>query len=185
VGGTLVKLAYAACADEGMYGQPLTMNERGVLIYMCAVAMDDAKPPRYWGGRESIIKYALGRDLPAKPTKGSPDPAAEKLRRSIFEIDGLIARKAIERIGEAYPGRNQEYAITVDNLLEVNRPKQGQIGSLASTDWAKNNLSLPKTQPHIGPETKQTNRPTEKPKSSRRAPHFEPVDNDADSSIAI
>lgn len=142
---------------------------------MCSTAFDGDKPPRYWGGREAIARYALGRVVPADL------PENWKARRSLFEtvrkaIDGLITKQAIERIGGAFPGRSQEYAITVENLLINATPTQPEVGSFATGAWVNSNERLSMTQRHVGPETQHTQNPRHEPELTRRAPYVRPVE---------
>lgn len=123
MGGELVRLAYAASFGADEQGQTLTMNERGVLLYICSTAHDGDAQPRYWGGRSALARYALGRIV--------PDDA--KAARSIFEtvrraLDGLVKRGLLERVGDAHPGRNQEYVIRRDALVRLGGMAQSEVG---------------------------------------------------------
>lgn len=136
MGGQLVKRAHTAFHLATQRGNPFSSNERHVLLYMCAVAMDTDEPPRFWGGREVLAEVALSRKLPPE------DGLAE--RRSIFEsvrkaVAGLVKRGALEMVGGAHPGRRQEYVLTVDNCLPAEWSLQPQVGSSATSDWANNN----------------------------------------------
>jgi hypothetical protein len=136
------------------------MNDRGVLVYMCAVAIDTDDPPRYWGGHDAIARYALGRRVDDTLTAAE----AQKQRRSIAEstrraIKSLVARGALKLVGPgeqghyAFPGHNQEYEIRVETLSAVN----DTLGHLSTTDQGVVNDRLSMSQSHVGAETKNTN----------------------------
>src|SRR5690349_10511255 len=126
MGGRLVSSALAASFMALHRGEPLTSNERLVLLTMCANAKDTDNPPRYFGGRELLAELALGRRV--------PPPSDEKARRSLFEtvrkaVQGLVRRGYITPMGGGYLGQTREYAITVDNLLSPADLDQQEIGS--------------------------------------------------------
>jgi hypothetical protein len=129
MGGELVRLAFAVSFAEDERGTPLTMNERGALLYVCSTAHDADRPPRYWGGRDAIARYALGRRVP----DGLPSAELRRAQHSINEsvrkaVDGLVKRGMLLRAGEAFPGRNQEYLIQVETMLALGRMEQPEIG---------------------------------------------------------
>lgn len=182
MGSELIRSAYAALWYEDrrattagpQYRAP-NMNERAVLIYMCSIASDN--DPRYWGGRNALATYALGRHVPE-----SDSPADIKVRRSIYEsvrqaLDPLVTWGAVERVGDAYPGRAQEYRLPVHNLLARLIDEQALLGPFASCPWPIRKQRLQMTQAPLGPDTKHTKEPRETPTSPRRAPHLQPVDN--------
>lgn len=112
MGGQLVKKVWAASFLETERGRPLTANERQILLYMATIAHDTDEHPIYWAGRESLATHALGRAIPADA----------KLRESLFKsvsiaTRSLVSRGAIQLFNTARPGKNQEYELTVDNLL--------------------------------------------------------------------
>lgn len=112
MGGQLVRKAWAASFHESDRGRPLTANERQILVYMATVAHDSDDHPIYWAGRESLATHALGRVIPNDP----------KQRESLFKsvsiaTRSLVSRGAIQLFNTARPGKNQEYELTVDNLL--------------------------------------------------------------------
>jgi hypothetical protein len=179
VGGELVRLAYAASRLESVRGNPLTPNERAILLYMCAIAHDNDALPRYWGGQDALAEFALGRIV---PQRNDDDVDVTKQRRSIHEsvrkaVGGLVERGAIERVGEAFPGHSMEHQITVENLLQRPGMEQRHIGSSATTRWVNNNHTLSMTQPHVGPETKETHKTKRTPRSPTGAPHLRPVES--------
>lgn len=158
----------------------LTMNERAILLLMCSTAYDTDKPPRYWRGRDYLARYALGRTVPAEIEGDSPEAIeARRSRDSIHEsvrqaLSGLIARGFIERLGNAFPGRSQEYAIRVDNLTST----QGDLRPFARSPWANSKMTLELAQGVHAPETKETQTPRENPESPGRAPYVRPVDTE-------
>lgn len=197
MGGELVKTAYAALWHEDAraaaalaLGQPTSddggslpayrgpnSNERAVLIYLCAIAIDTDAPPRYWGGRDAIARHALGRVVP-----DGDDAESTRARRSIHEsvrqaIEALAAWGAIERIGGAFPGRQQEYAIRVAHLYRELSTAQEQLGPFTSCPWPIRKASLRKTQAHLGPETKNTNNQERHQDHLPAATYVLPVDN--------
>lgn len=114
MGGQLVKRVWAASFMESERGNPLTANERQILLYMATVAHDSDPHPKYWAGREALATHALGRCIPVE----------EKARDSVFKSVSiacrlLVSRGAIRLANTARPGRSQEYELTVDNLLPV------------------------------------------------------------------
>jgi hypothetical protein len=112
MGGQLVKKVWAASFHETERGRALTANERQILLYMATVAHDSDAAPIYWAGRESLAAHALGRAIPDD----------SKLRESLYKsvsiaTRSLVSRGAIRLHNTARPGKNQEYELTVDNLL--------------------------------------------------------------------
>lgn len=170
MGGELARAAYAASFQLDERGETLTMNERAVLVYMCTIAHDSDRPPKYWGGREAIARYALGRTA-----NDNSRSTHEIVRRA---IDGLYQRGAIDRIGTAYPGRSQEYAITLESLNSLPTMAQRQIGPSATSDWPIDNATLQMAQRHVGPETHKTNTQRKTTDHPDETPHLRPVEND-------
>ncbi len=185
MGSELVRAAYAAfffddekaaLVDDPRVRRGANANERMVLLYMCSIALDDDTPPRYWGGRDSLARHALGRVVPQ-----GDDEASKKARRSIHEsvrqaLEPLVTWGAIERLGGAYPGRQQEYAICVRELLQRLQMEQGELAPSASSPWPISKERLSKAQGPLGPETKQTNTKREHQDHPGRAPHLAPVE---------
>ncbi len=169
MGGQLVKLAYAWSFLQDERGAPLNMNERGVLVYMCAVAIDTDDPPRYWAGHDAIARYALGRrvddTLTAIEAQKQHRSIAESTRRAIRTLEG---RGALKRVGGAFPGRNQEYEIRVANLLSDN----DTLGRLTTTDQGIDNERLQTPQSHVRAETKNTNTNREHQDHLNGQPHL-------------
>ena len=155
----------------------LTMNERAILVFMCSTAHDGDKPPRYWGGRDALARHALGRIVPEEISGDSSEAIeARKARESIHEsvrqaLAGLVARGFIERIGSAFPGRAQEYAIRVDNLTST----QGDLRPFSRSPWVNSKMTLVLGQGVLAPETQNTQTPREHPESPGRVPHVRPV----------
>jgi len=182
MGGELVRQAYAASFAADQQGNGLTMNERGALLYVCSTAHDSDKPPKFWGGRDSVARYALGRVL---PDREDTSLEAARARRSIYEsvrkaLDGLVARGLLQRVGIAHPGRSQEYFVLVDKWLMESLTMQPEIGSSATGDWAMSNVTLQMTQPGIGPETHNTHTQERNPHHLERAPHLLPVEKNGE-----
>lgn len=176
MGGELVRLAYTTSFQLDEWQTPLLSNERAVLVFMCSTAMDGDSPPRYWAGREALARYALGRVVPSDSDEN------KNARRSIFEsvrqaVEGLVAKGVIARVGSAYPGRSQEYTITLDQVCKPSAGEQGALVPFASSPCAISKESLSMAQGDIGPETKETQTQRDNPDSSKRAPYVLPVDN--------
>lgn len=174
-----MRLGYAGAFYQLHAGSPLTQNEHAVLIYMCAIAMDGATPPRFWQGREVLAEHALGRAVPGDPAK----------RRSLFEsvrkaCSGLVERGAIQRLGGGHPGRSVEYALTVENLLPASLRDnvtlghlQSDVGPLTTSGWQWPNAGL-------GPKTQETQDQEENPNHQSRPSHLRPVESGGTQDVA-
>jgi hypothetical protein len=107
MGAGTVKAVYALWGD-------LPDGAFRLLAYMANASLDEASPPRFYGGRESMA-FALGWVV---ADAGTEDPDAIALRerafKSVNRLVGVLRKAgAIVQTRVAAPGRNAEYALNL------------------------------------------------------------------------
>jgi hypothetical protein len=126
-----------------------------LLAFMALTAKDDATPPTYWGGRESMA-VGIGRDVPT-----GDDDAAAKERHATFEavrwtVNKLIKAGAVERTRAASPGRTAEYALILRPAMTQTQSVPNDPDSVCATTQTQSaqrpRLSLRMGQTESGPE---------------------------------
>jgi hypothetical protein len=144
-------------AVYGLWGH-LPDNPFRLLAFMALTSRDEDRPPRFWGGRETLA-VGLGRDVPS-----GDDQAARRARRATFEavrwtVQQLIEAGAIQRTRNASPGRTAEYALSLFPGMAQTQPVPNGADSACamthteSAHWPRLSLSMAQTE--SGPEEEQ------------------------------
>ncbi len=184
MGGQLVKGAFAASFRASQRCEPLSANEMRILAFMAVTAYDvddeHPGPPRYFGGRDALATHALGRVVPAE----SDDPSAVRRRASIFKsvkvaLQMLARRQLIGLDGAAFPGRNQEYVLLVENWPWGGLALERQIPPIGTSDSPIENPTFPHLEsdvPNGGtPDTPQDQEPNDQLKDQQLDPIVVPA----------
>lgn len=107
-------------------------NAYKVLMVMCSCAMDDAKPPIYFGGWERLASTGLGR-LPDWPADADQSESAQRFRKTSEElvrraIQALIKKGAIATHKHGRLGVRAEYALLLPQRFVGSLPQQNVAG---------------------------------------------------------
>ena len=70
------------------------------LVYMALVTLDDDDPPRYWGGREALIEFGLGRQMAPEPAPSDDSARADEFRKA-RKADYQAAKVVISQLVRA------------------------------------------------------------------------------------
>lgn len=125
-------------------------------LYMALVTKDSDPEPRYWGGRDALVK-AIGKDTPPEPAPGDKSRRAADFRRrrnNDFEalriaIKTLIGTGLLAVENHTGPGRPAVYKLNLAALVPSGTPQ-----------------TQPGEQPRLSPGTPQTE-PGNTPDSAR------------------
>lgn len=89
-----------------------------MLVFMALVTMDDADPPVFWDGQESL-SFGIGRRIPGLPAETDTSFRAEAARRqrdadlrAVKRCLQVLSRMGVVRVHRRHaPGRNAEYSL--------------------------------------------------------------------------
>jgi hypothetical protein len=87
-----------------------------VLTFMALVSLDDDHPPRFWGGRESLV-VALGRKLPDEVDEDTKRERQAAFKAARDATTTLTKRGAITVVRTARPGQRQEWILNLDRTM--------------------------------------------------------------------
>lgn len=101
-------------------GRALPHPAKLVLVRMALVARDHDRPPRYFGGWESLAD-TLGYDVPPS-TPGDKDATRRRATARTLvsrQVRTLVEAGLVTRAGERpHPGRRAEYALRLSRVVD-------------------------------------------------------------------
>lgn len=123
------------------------------LVYMALVSVDSDAQPRYFGGRESLIKYGLGRQIPDMPAISDQSPRANEFRKARaadyqaakVAVGQLVKAGVIELSTASAKGQSAEYDLKLGAPTGYVHPtEQGTLnvrtGYVSPTEQGSSNV---------------------------------------------
>lgn len=130
----------------------LPANAFRILVFMAVITLDDAVDPKYWGGREPLVR-AIGREPLPEPAASDKSARANDLRKARaadfqavkIAIGALVKAGVVTQESPGAPGRNAVYALRFDAPTGKAEPtEQGRLslgtGYAEPTEWGRPSL---------------------------------------------